>query len=123
MPPISLPCNWADVQCDLDGAVEHHLPDVALFDQIPTGIFGNLTHLCTLSLRFNAPTSSFHSDLACLTQHGLQRSHFHFIQQLHHTQNLLSPSFLFSFTKQDFEIYVFLFLTYMVFLATTMLGE
>ncbi|KAJ1437779.1 Protein kinase domain [Sesbania bispinosa] len=52
------PCNWAGVQCEHDHIVELHLPGVALSGQLPTGIFSNLTHLRTLSLRFNALTAN-----------------------------------------------------------------
>ncbi|KAK7358112.1 hypothetical protein VNO77_00033 [Canavalia gladiata] len=58
------PCNWAGVQCEHDHVVELHLPGVALSGQIPVGIFGNLTQLRTLSLRFNALTGTIPSDLA-----------------------------------------------------------
>ena len=57
-------CNWAGVQCERDGIVELHLPGVALSGPLPTGVFGNLTNLRTLSLRFNALTGTLPSDLA-----------------------------------------------------------
>jgi len=83
------PCNWAGVQCDHDRVVELHLPGVALSGQIPTGIFSNLTHLRTLSLRFNALTGSLPSDLASCVN----------LRNLYIQRNLLSgqiPDFLFT---------------------------
>ncbi|XP_004503256.4 probable inactive receptor kinase At1g48480 [Cicer arietinum] len=83
------PCNWAGVQCDQDHVVELHLPGVALSGQLPNGIFGNLTHLRTLSLRFNALTGSLPSDLASCVN----------LRNLYLQRNLLSgeiPQFLFS---------------------------
>ena len=48
------------------------LPGVGLLGQLPNGIFGNLTHLCTLSLRLNALTGSLPSDLtACVNLRNL----------------------------------------------------
>lgn len=83
------PCNWAGVQCDHNRVVELHLPGVALSGQIPTGIFSNLTHLRTLSLRFNALTGSLPSDLASCVN----------LRNLYIQRNLLSgqiPDFLFT---------------------------
>ncbi|CAL0313766.1 unnamed protein product [Lupinus luteus] len=66
------PCNWAGVKCDQDRVVELHLPGVSLSGQIPTGIFSNLTHLRTVSLRFNALTGKIPSDLAsCINLRNL----------------------------------------------------
>lgn len=82
------PCNWAGVQCEKDRVVELHLPGVALSGQIPLGIFGNLTHLRTLSLRFNALTGSLPLDLASCVN----------LRNLYIQRNLLSgeiPLFLF----------------------------
>ncbi|CAK8579777.1 unnamed protein product [Lathyrus sativus] len=82
------PCNWAGVQCDDNRVVELHLPGVALSGQIPSGIFSNLTHLRTLSLRFNALTGSLPSDLASCVN----------LRNLYLQRNLLSgeiPHFLF----------------------------
>lgn len=82
------PCNWAGVQCEGGHVVELHLPGVALSGQIPAGIFGNLTRLRTLSLRFNALRGPLPSDLAsCVT-----------LRNLYLQRNLLSgpiPLFLF----------------------------
>ncbi|KAL5052362.1 hypothetical protein RYX36_033044 [Vicia faba] len=83
------PCNWAGVQCQDHHVVELHLPGVALSGQIPTGIFSNLTHLRTLSLRFNALTGSLPSDLASCVN----------LRNLYLQRNLLSgqiPLFLFN---------------------------
>ncbi|CAL0331127.1 unnamed protein product [Lupinus luteus] len=85
------PCNWAGVQCDHGHIVELHLPGVSLSGQLPTGIFSNLTHLRTLSLRFNALTGHIPSDLASCTN----------LRNLYLQRNLLSgsiPDFLFSLT-------------------------
>ncbi|OIV94175.1 hypothetical protein TanjilG_13792 [Lupinus angustifolius] len=85
------PCNWAGVQCDHDHVVELHLPGVSLSGQLPTGIFSNLTHLRTLSLRFNALTGHIPSDLASCTN----------LRNLYLQRNLFSgsiPDFLFSLT-------------------------
>ncbi|KAE9607463.1 putative transferase, protein kinase RLK-Pelle-LRR-III family [Lupinus albus] len=85
------PCNWAGVQCNHGHVVELHLPGVSLSGQLPTGIFSNLTHLRTLSLRFNALTGHIPSDLASCTN----------LRNLYLQRNLLSgsiPDFLFSLT-------------------------
>ena len=66
------PCKWAGVQCENDHVIELHLPGVALSGQLPTGIFGNLTHIRTLSLRVNALIGRLPSDLAsCVNLHNL----------------------------------------------------
>nr|KYP67435.1 putative inactive receptor kinase At1g48480 family [Cajanus cajan] len=82
------PCTWAGVQCEHDHVVELHLPGVALSGEIPNGIFGNLSHLRTLSLRFNALRGSLPSDLGSCVD----------LRNLYIQRNLLSgqiPSFLF----------------------------
>ncbi|KAI4352097.1 hypothetical protein L6164_006383 [Bauhinia variegata] len=82
-------CKWAGVQCEKDQVVEIHLPGVALSGQLPTGIFGNLTHLRTLSLRVNALTGGLPSDLASCVN----------LRNLYLQQNLFSgeiPDLLFS---------------------------
>ncbi|KAJ7970255.1 Receptor-like kinase 1 [Quillaja saponaria] len=58
------PCSWAGVQCKDNHVTVLRLPGVALSGQIPTGIFSNLTHLRTLSLRLNALKGQLPSDLA-----------------------------------------------------------
>ncbi|KVI04437.1 probable inactive receptor kinase At1g48480 [Cynara cardunculus var. scolymus] len=60
------PCNWAGVQCDntINHVTALHLPGVSLSGQLPVGIFGNLTQLRTLSLRFNALSGPLPSDLS-----------------------------------------------------------
>ncbi|KAG5030324.1 hypothetical protein AAZX31_05G232400 [Glycine max] len=82
------PCNWAGVQCEHGHVVELHLPGVALSGEIPVGIFGNLTQLRTLSLRFNALRGSLPSDLASCVN----------LRNLYIQRNLLTgqiPPFLF----------------------------
>ncbi|KAK4280670.1 hypothetical protein QN277_012264 [Acacia crassicarpa] len=82
-------CKWPGVQCDHGQVVELHLPGVGLSGKLPNGIFGNLTHLLTLSLRFNALTGSLPSDLASCVH----------LRNLYLQRNLLSgeiPEFLFS---------------------------
>ncbi|KAL6178257.1 hypothetical protein ACLB2K_049776 [Fragaria x ananassa] len=66
------PCSWAGVNCDDDRVTVLRLPGVALHGTIPSGIFGNLTALRTLSLRLNALTGPLPSDLsACVTLRNL----------------------------------------------------
>lgn len=82
-------CNWAGVHCEANRIVELHLPGVALSGPLPTGVFGNLTNLRTLSLRFNALTGSLPSDLASCVN----------LRNLYLHRNLLSgqiPAFLFA---------------------------
>ncbi|KAI4347284.1 hypothetical protein L6164_008106 [Bauhinia variegata] len=82
-------CKWAGVQCEKDRVVELHLPGVALSGRLPTGIFGNLTQLRTLSLRVNALTGGLPSDLASCVN----------LRNLYLQQNLFSgeiPDLLFS---------------------------
>ncbi|RDX66267.1 putative inactive receptor kinase, partial [Mucuna pruriens] len=85
------PCNWAGVQCEHEHVVELHLPGVALSGEIPLGIFGNLTQLRTLSLRFNALRGPLPSDLGSCVN----------LRNLYLQRNLLSgeiPAFLFQLT-------------------------
>ncbi|KAK7398785.1 hypothetical protein VNO78_09958 [Psophocarpus tetragonolobus] len=82
------PCRWAGVECEKEHVVELHLPGVALSGEIPVGIFGNLSELRTLSLRFNALRGSLPSDLASCVN----------LRNLYIQRNLLSgpiPPFLF----------------------------
>ncbi|KAL8234210.1 hypothetical protein R6Q59_020310 [Mikania micrantha] len=60
------PCGWAGVQCNntLNRVTALHLPGVSLSGQLPLGIFGNLTRLRTISLRFNALSGPLPSDLS-----------------------------------------------------------
>ncbi|XP_071717529.1 probable inactive receptor kinase At1g48480 [Rutidosis leptorrhynchoides] len=63
------PCNWSGVKCDsaVNRVTALHLPGVSLVGELPVGIFGNLTELRTLSLRFNALSGSIPVDLASCT--------------------------------------------------------
>ncbi|KAL1112708.1 hypothetical protein V6Z11_D02G143200 [Gossypium hirsutum] len=73
------PCSWAGVTCERNRVTVLRLPGVALSGQIPTGIFGNLTQLRTLSLRLNSLTGPLPSDLALcqnLRNLYLQGNHF-----------------------------------------------
>ncbi|KAI3751102.1 hypothetical protein L2E82_22148 [Cichorium intybus] len=68
------PCNWPGVQCDntTNRVTALHLPGVSLSGQLPVGIFGNLTKLKTLSLRFNALFGPLPADLSsCLDLRNL----------------------------------------------------
>ncbi|KAG4137534.1 hypothetical protein ERO13_D07G077400v2 [Gossypium hirsutum] len=49
----SSPCNWTGVYCSGNRVVELRLPGMGLSGKLPIAI-GNLTHLQSLSLRFNA---------------------------------------------------------------------
>ena len=58
--------------CEQNRVTVLHLPGVALSGQLPNGIFGNLTRLCTLSFCLNALTSSLPSYLvACVNLRSL----------------------------------------------------
>jgi len=58
--------------CEQNRVTMPRLPCVALSGQHPNGIFRNLTHLHTLSLRLNALTGSLPSDLtACVNLRNL----------------------------------------------------
>ncbi|KAK9064589.1 hypothetical protein SSX86_015971 [Deinandra increscens subsp. villosa] len=75
------PCGWAGVQCDnaVNRVTALHLPGVSLSGQLPVGIFGNLTRLRTVSLRFNALSGPLPSDLSsCVDLRNLylQGNHF-----------------------------------------------
>ncbi|KAJ4961982.1 hypothetical protein NE237_021892 [Protea cynaroides] len=61
------PCTWQGIKCESNSVTVIRLPGSALVGQIPTGIFGNLTHLRTLSLRFNVLSGQLPSDLAACT--------------------------------------------------------
>lgn len=61
------PCSWTGVECDGNRVTVLRLPGVSLSGEIPTGIFGNLNNLHTISLRFNALTGQLPSDLAACT--------------------------------------------------------
>ncbi|XP_061362635.1 probable inactive receptor kinase At1g48480 [Gastrolobium bilobum] len=87
---FATPCNWGGVKCNSNNThvVELHLPGVALSGELPGGVFSNLVHLRTLSLRFNALSGNLPADLAACV--GLRN--------LYLQQNLLSgevPQFLF----------------------------
>ena len=57
------PCQWTGVHCDQNRVTALRLPGVSISGEIPAGIFGNLTELRTLSLRFNALAGELPSDL------------------------------------------------------------
>ncbi|KAA8530676.1 hypothetical protein F0562_005390 [Nyssa sinensis] len=83
------PCSWPGVVCESGSVTELHLPGMGLSGQIPPNTIGNLTHLNTLSLRFNALSGPIPSDFASIS--GLRN--------LYLQGNLFSgplPSFLFS---------------------------
>ncbi|XP_042505335.1 probable inactive receptor kinase RLK902 [Macadamia integrifolia] len=61
------PCTWPGIQCVNNSVTYIRLPGTALTGEIPTGVFGNLTHLRTLSLRLNALSGQLPSDLAACT--------------------------------------------------------
>ncbi|ERM94146.1 probable inactive receptor kinase At1g48480 [Amborella trichopoda] len=61
------PCLWQGVTCEGNRVTVLRLPGSGLAGQIPVGAFGNLTHLRTLSLRFNALSGPLPSDLALCT--------------------------------------------------------
>ncbi|KAM1129758.1 hypothetical protein EV1_039092 [Malus domestica] len=66
------PCLWTGVSCENNLVTVLRLPGVALSGIIPSGIFGNLTSLRTLSLRLNALRGPLPSDLsACVTLRNL----------------------------------------------------
>ncbi|WOG93843.1 hypothetical protein DCAR_0313130 [Daucus carota subsp. sativus] len=57
------PCQWTGVHCDQNHVVALRLPGVSLSGQLPVGVFGNLTKLKTISLRYNALTGELPEDL------------------------------------------------------------
>ncbi|KAL8110204.1 putative inactive receptor kinase At1g48480 [Apium graveolens] len=57
------PCQWTGVHCDGNRVTALRLPGVSVSGELPAGIFGNLTELRTLSLRFNALTGELPGDL------------------------------------------------------------
>lgn len=61
------PCSWAGVDCESNRVTALHLPGVGLTGDLPNGIFGNLTQLRTISLRFNVLTGQLPSDLGLCT--------------------------------------------------------
>ncbi|MCL7050914.1 hypothetical protein MKW94_006092 [Papaver nudicaule] len=61
------PCNWEGIVCENNRVAVLRLPGTGLIGKIPMGVFGNLTHLRTLSLRLNALTGPLPSDLAMCT--------------------------------------------------------
>ncbi|XP_038894389.1 probable inactive receptor kinase At1g48480 [Benincasa hispida] len=65
-------CSWPGIQCEDNRVTVLRLPGAALFGPLPNGIFGNLTHLRTLSLRLNALSGQLPSDLsACINLRNL----------------------------------------------------
>ncbi|KAB1212211.1 hypothetical protein CJ030_MR5G024979 [Morella rubra] len=58
------PCSWVGVNCEGNRVTVLRLPAMALSGQLPTGVFGNLTRVRTISLRFNALTGQLPTDLA-----------------------------------------------------------
>ncbi|CAK9156039.1 unnamed protein product [Ilex paraguariensis] len=63
------PCAWPGVNCSSNPpqVVELRLPGMGLYGQIPPNTVGNLTHLHTLSLRFNVLSGPLPSDLSSLS--------------------------------------------------------
>ncbi|KAM0041336.1 putative protein kinase RLK-Pelle-LRR-III family [Helianthus debilis subsp. tardiflorus] len=82
------PCNWAGVQCDptLNRVTALHLPGASLSGQLPLGIFGNLTSLRTVSLRFNTLSGALPVDISsCVQLRKLYLQGNHFSGPLPHT--------------------------------------
>ncbi|CAN6478164.1 unnamed protein product [Victoria cruziana] len=75
----SSPCAWQGVECDGGRVTALHLPGVGLIGVIPVGVFGGLTAVRTISLRFNALSGPLPSDfgqLADLRNLYLQQNRF-----------------------------------------------
>lgn len=65
-------CSWPGIRCEDNRVTVLRLPGAALSGELPAGIFGNLTHLRTLSLRLNALSGQLPSDLsACVNLRNL----------------------------------------------------
>ncbi|KAJ0918587.1 putative protein kinase RLK-Pelle-LRR-III family [Helianthus annuus] len=82
------PCKWAGVQCDptVNRVTALHLPGVSLSGQLPLGIFGNLTSLRTVSLRFNTLSGALPVDISsCVQLRNLYLQGNHFSGPLPHT--------------------------------------
>ncbi|KAK6913526.1 Protein kinase domain [Dillenia turbinata] len=82
------PCSWNGVVCESNRVVMLRLPGMGLSGQLPVNVFGNLTQLHTLSLRFNALIGQLPQDLGQLVE----------LRNLYLQGNMFSgeiPSFLF----------------------------
>lgn len=66
-PAAQTPCTWPGVGCENGQVTTLRLPGSRLMGAIPDGVFGNLTHLRTLSLRFNALAGQLPADLSRCT--------------------------------------------------------
>ncbi|XP_047311583.1 probable inactive receptor kinase RLK902 [Impatiens glandulifera] len=76
---LQTPCQWTGVQCQNDAVTALRLPGNSLSGDIPVGTVGKLTHLQTLSLRFNSLSGSLPSDLSSCSELRnlyLQGNHF-----------------------------------------------
>ncbi|XP_022994241.1 probable inactive receptor kinase RLK902 [Cucurbita maxima] len=60
-------CSWPGIHCEENRVTVLRLPGAALSGRLPDGVFGNLTHLRTLSLRLNALSGQLPSDLSACT--------------------------------------------------------
>ncbi|CAL5371587.1 unnamed protein product [Camellia sinensis] len=84
------PCFWPGVSCDNSSSVTQlRLPAMGLSGQLPPNSISNLTHLHTLSLRFNSLSGPLPSDFSSLSS----------LRNLYLQDNLFSgpiPDFLFS---------------------------
>ncbi|KAF3786866.1 putative inactive receptor kinase [Nymphaea thermarum] len=75
----STPCAWQGVECGGGRVTALHLPGLGLMGVIPSGVFGGLTAVRTVSLRFNALSGPLPSDfgqLADLRNLYLQQNRF-----------------------------------------------